>query len=466
VHRHRRALVVGALVAVAAARGTPAAGAQPAPAVLPPARLQIPLFSPRRVPDLVLGPLADERLRAAVAPVIAEAPPESCLTVSVAGRPVVRHNADLPLRPASVNKLLTATAILGHAAADEPVATVAVAGGAPAGGVIDGPLWLVGGGDALLTTDAYKLTLPYPDQTIVPFGGLADAIVARGVTEIRGDIVADESRYDSARDVPSWPARYRGTEVGPLGALMVNDGVAGFEHSQARPAGQRKPGDPGPLAAATLKALLEERGVRVDGGVSAGTAPAAGQEIARLQSTIADQVGEMLAWSDNTTAELLTKELGRRTSGAGTTAAGTAATAAFLREKSFPTAGLTLVDGSGLDPADALTCDLLGAVLDHAGPESTLAKGLAVAGKRGTLVRRMRHTVAEGNVFAKTGTVSSVSSLAGFERTARGAIVTFAFVQNGPRINTALQDRLAEALYGYPEAPDISDLVPPARPIS
>jgi D-alanyl-D-alanine carboxypeptidase/D-alanyl-D-alanine-endopeptidase (penicillin-binding protein 4) len=466
VHRRRRLLLAAALVTLAAALGTPGAAAQPAPAVVPPARLQVPLLSARRLPDLVLGPVADERLRQAVAPVIGEAPPDSCLTVSVAGRPVVRHNGELPLQPASVNKLLTAAAVLAHAAPAEPVATVVQAAAAPAGGVIDGPVFLVGGGDALLTTDAYKLTLTYPDQTIVPFAGLADAIVARGITEIRGDIVVDESRYDTTRDVPGWPARYRGTEVGPLGALMVNDGVTGFERAQARPAGQRKPGDPAPLAAATLKALLEERGVQVAGGVSSGTAPAGSLEIARLQSTIADQVGEMLAWSDNTTAELLTKELGRRASGAGTTAAGTAATAAFLREGGYPTAGLALADGSGLDPADRLTCGLLSAVLDRAGPESTLAKGLAVAGKRGTLVRRMRHTVAEGNVFAKTGTVANVSSLAGFERTARGALVTFAFVQNGPRINTALQDRLAEALYGYPEAPDISDLVPPARPVS
>jgi D-alanyl-D-alanine carboxypeptidase/D-alanyl-D-alanine-endopeptidase (penicillin-binding protein 4) len=467
VRPRRRVLLAAALAAVTGALGAPVATAQPVPAVVPPARLQIPLFSPRRVPDLVLGPIADERLRAAVAPVIGESPPEACLTVSVAGRPVVGHNGDLPLQPASVNKLLTAAAMLAHAAPDEPVATVAMAGGEPAGGVIEGPLWLVGGGDGLLTTDGYKLSLHDQQQTIVPFAELADNIRARGVTEIRGDIVADESRYDAAREVPSWPGRYLATEVvGPLGALLVNDGSTGYERAPERPAQNRKPGDPGVLAATTLRSLLEQRGVTVTGGVSAGIAPTGAREVARLQSTIADQVGEMLAWSDNTTAELLTKELGRRASGAGTTAAGTAATAGFLRDGGYPTAGLALADGSGLDPADRLTCDLLSAVLDRAGPTSTIAKALPVAGKKGTLVRRMRRTVGEGNVFAKTGTLGNVASLAGFERTGRGAIVTFAFVQNGPRINTFLQDRLAEALFSYPDAPDIADLVPPGRPIS
>jgi D-alanyl-D-alanine carboxypeptidase/D-alanyl-D-alanine-endopeptidase (penicillin-binding protein 4) len=86
-----------------------------------------------------------------------------------------------------------------------------------------------------------------------------------------------------------------------------------------------------------------------------------------------------------------------------------------------------------------------------------------VAGRKGTMLRRMRRTVGEGNVFAKTGTLSTVTSLAGFERTRRGEIVTFTFIQNGPRINTALQDRLAEVLYEFPDAPDVTDLVPPAR---
>jgi D-alanyl-D-alanine carboxypeptidase len=103
-------------------------------------------------------------------------------------------------------------------------------------------------------------------------------------------------------------------------------------------------------------------------------------------------------------------------------------------------------------------------VLDAAGPDSVIAKALPVAGQKGTLLRRMRRTVAEGNVYAKTGTLGTVTSLAGFEKTRRGAVVTFAFIQNGPKINTALQDRLAEQLYEFPDAPDLNDLVPPARP--
>jgi D-alanyl-D-alanine carboxypeptidase len=76
----------------------------------------------------------------------------------------------------------------------------------------------------------------------------------------------------------------------------------------------------------------------------------------------------------------------------------------------------------------------------------------------------MKRTVGEGNVFAKTGTLNTVTSLAGFERTRKGGIVTFAFIQNGPKLNDDLQDRLAEILFEYPRVPDVSDLVPAPRP--
>jgi D-alanyl-D-alanine carboxypeptidase/D-alanyl-D-alanine-endopeptidase (penicillin-binding protein 4) len=464
----RARLIAGALV-VAGLLGTvsgPALGqTPPGTGSRPAGALRAPLFSARRVPDLFTAPIADERLRQQVAALAGEAPPESCIAVTVRGRPAAAVNARTPLEPASVMKLVTATSLFRNAKSDEAVATTAVAAAEPVNGVVDGDLWLVGGGDGLLTTEGYKASLRDQEQTIVRIAALADAVKARGVTEIRGGVIGDDSRYDATRYVDSWPQRYRGQEtVGPLSALMVNDGVTGFERSPDRPSTARKPGDPTVLAATTFAALLTDRGVRVGGPPGAGRAPQGARELGRIQSTLFDQVDEMLSWSDNTTAELLTKEIGRRASGSGSTAAGTRENLAVLQQLGLPTEGTVLVDGSGLDPGNRLTCDLIVHLLDHAGPDSTLAKGLPVAGRKGTMLKRMRRTVAEGNVFAKTGTLGTVTSLAGFEKTRRGDIVTFAFIQNGPKINTALQDRLAERLYEYPEAPDLTDLVPPAGP--
>ncbi len=122
----------------------------------------------------------------------------------------------------------------------------------------------------------------------------------------------------------------------------------------------------------------------------------------------------MLAESDDTTAELLTKELGLHVSGQGTTAAGTKVIIDRLTADGLPVEGLVLNDGSGLDEGDRLTCDLLTEVLDRAGPDSELAKLLPVAGENGTLRPRMRRTPAQGQVSAKTGTLDHVNALAGF----------------------------------------------------
>ena len=84
-----------------------------------------------------------------------------------------------------------------------------------------------------------------------PLAGLADAIVAAGVRAIPGGIMGDDSRYDTERYLPTWKDTYRTDgEVGPLGALTVNDGFSALE---PRPV---PVDDPALYAAAQLTELL------------------------------------------------------------------------------------------------------------------------------------------------------------------------------------------------------------------
>ena len=79
--------------------------------------------------------------------------------------------------------------------------------------------------------------------------------------------------------------------------------------------------------------LLVERGVTVTGGSRSGEAPDGLSTIATIDSlTVAEIVDQMNTYSDNTTAELLVKEIGFRRSGEGSTAAGAAAVATILGE--------------------------------------------------------------------------------------------------------------------------------------
>jgi serine-type D-Ala-D-Ala carboxypeptidase/endopeptidase (penicillin-binding protein 4) len=464
---------LGALFAVVALLGVVAscvapdlADAQASPgttAPVPKLHLNTPLLSARRVPDFMKARIADQKLDQTLAPLLAAAPPTSCLVISDHGRTVFQANGDTPVEPASTNKLLTATGVLAHLKPDDTLATTLVAPTPPKDGVVTGPVFLVGGGDAILTTPGYKQSLTETGQTVTEFSTLADRVKAAGITEIQGDIVGDDSRYDAERYIPSWPNRYRREDtVGPLSALIVNDGVTGYTAAPDATSKVRLPGDPPVLAADTLKTYLIDRGIKVSGAATSGQAPAGTTELARIETTVADEVTEMLSFSDNTTAELLNKELGLRVGGAGTTAAGLAVTRDQLKVLGVPTAGLVMNDGSGLDDGNRLTCDLLNGVLDKAGPDSVLASGLSIWGKRGTLRKRVRGTPLEGNILGKTGTLTNppVVSLAGFEKTRAGATLTFSFVQNGAQADVGLQDKMAQALFDYPQAPDLAAVSP------
>ena len=130
-------------------------------------------------------------------------------------------------------------------------------------------------------------------------------------------------------------------------------------------------------------------------------------------------MGELLRESDNTTAELLLKEMGRRASGGdavGTTDAGLAAARTALAGAGLDLTGLDAHDGSGLDRADNATCSLLAGSVAKAGRQSTLAGALPVAGKTGTLTKRFVGTPVEGRLRAKTGTLSGVERAGRLDR--------------------------------------------------
>jgi serine-type D-Ala-D-Ala carboxypeptidase/endopeptidase (penicillin-binding protein 4) len=439
--------------------------AQPTdPATLTAPSLATPVLSARRVPHLIRSTITGARIREVIQPLVDQAPPESCLVVSTGARAAVGRGADLPLVPASTVKLITGLAVLDQLDPQSRLETTVVSDAPVDEGVLDGDLYLVGGGDPLLTTPGYEVSFPYPGQIANQFAQLADRIVDAGVREIRGGIVGDDSRYDQQRWIESWPLRYqREDTVGPLSALIVNDGSTGLVDQPDQPASSRQPGDPPVLAAATLATLLEQRGVRVGGEATAGNAPDGTTEIASLESaTIAEMVGEMVLVSDNTTAELLLKELGLATSGQGTTAAGLDAVAAMLQRRKLPTEGLVLRDGSGLDPQSRVTCQVLVALLDQVGPDSVLAQAMPTAADNGTLYNRMRRTAAAGKVKAKTGTLDTVNALAGFVDTDAGATLSFAYLINGPNQprGYAPIDELMAALVAVPDGPPVDELAP------
>ena len=91
-------------------------------------------------------------------------------------------------------------------------------------------------------------------------------------------------------------------------------------------------------------------------------------------------------------------------------------------------------DGSGLSHGNRTTPEVLVAVLRYAynNPKiyRPLLESMPQAGLDGTLGRRMRNTLAHGNVRAKTGTVNGVSTLSGYLKAQNGHLLAFSILMN------------------------------------
>ncbi|HMC41265.1 MAG TPA: D-alanyl-D-alanine carboxypeptidase, partial [Acidimicrobiales bacterium] len=168
-----------------------------------------------------------------------------------------------------------------------------------------------------------------------------------------------------------------------------------------------------------------------------------------------DIVAGMLRESDNTAAELLTREVGVAKAHDGSTAAGIRAVVDAVAAAGLPTGGLRLGDGSGLLTTNQATCTVLAGALRlpdrDAGGAPRLEPLLAVAGRSGTLAPRLVDTPLDGKLRAKTGSLDGVSALAGFLDGRRE--LSFAFLANGNLSDPAgrlLQDRLVALLAAYP----------------
>jgi D-alanyl-D-alanine carboxypeptidase/D-alanyl-D-alanine-endopeptidase (penicillin-binding protein 4) len=180
----------------------------------------------------------------------------------------------------------------------------------------------------------------------------------------------------------------------------------------------------------------------VGNGAPARQSDTARSEIATLQSPPLSVIAaQTLKPSQNLYTELILRTLGKTVSPQSTVPnpartsedAGLEVVKTFLRNAGIRPESLVFSDGSGLSRDDMITADatvqLLAFMNRHAHAEVFRA-ALPVAGIDGTLRNRMKGTPAENNVRAKTGSLSSAASLAGYVTTAAGEKLAFAIIVN------------------------------------
>ncbi|NHC44878.1 D-alanyl-D-alanine carboxypeptidase/D-alanyl-D-alanine endopeptidase [Motilibacter aurantiacus] len=344
------------------------------------------------------------------------------------GQELVASSADSPLMPASTTKLATAVTALTALGPDTRFTTRALLRGSA--------LTISGGGDASLTTRAV--------QTLANRA----AVAAKSAGKRRVSVVVDDSYFPRPTNARGWSRGYVPGSVSPVRALDLD---------------QRVSMDTSMLAGRAFAAQLERRGVTVT-SVRRGRAPAAAVEVAAVQgSTLSAIVRQMLQVSDNDIAENLARHVAVSQGFAPDWAGAAAARTAVLVQLGVPLTGVRIDDGSGLSRTTRLTARALVTLLelaaDPARPElaAVIDGGLPTAGKTGSLRPARGRFVtapskcATGKLWAKTGLLRDVVSLAGVTYGKDGELKAFAVVVNGPRSTLTLRrkiDALAATVTG------------------
>lgn len=342
-----------------------------------------------------------------------------------AGQPLYSDAAGTGRLPASVEKLYTTSTALLRLGPTATLTTSVWGVGSldPSTGTWNGVLYLKGGGDPTFGS------VPF-DRSAYGTGATVQSLVSALVQglhlrAIQGQIVGDESYFDSLRGTP--PTGF-GADIpdveGILSGLAFNRGFANFTGtlSQRRPA---------LYATQQFAGALRAAGVSVPRStpVYTGRVPAGAAQLAEVSSPpVAKLIQLTNTPSDNYLAEMLLKNLGASFGGAGSTAAGVS----VVRQELVSQFGITPVlnDGSGLSRADATSPLQVVSLLRQMYGNPFFFNSLAVSGETGTLQHETVGTAAQGACHAKTGTLRDVASLAGYCQAKDGHELAFAFLAN------------------------------------
>jgi len=211
---------------------------------------------------------------------------------------------------------------------------------------------------------------------------------------------------------------------------------------------------PGLLFVYLLRAALNQKGVVVTGksrasgpteNLSAAAVPntlsASQVEITALQSPPLSVIAaQTLKPSQNLYTELILRTLGKivppenpQQDPQTSEDLGLEAVKGFLKAVGIRPESLVLSDGSGLSRNDMITAEASVELLSFMNRHryaSVFRDALPIAGVDGTLKNRLKNTAAQNNLRAKTGSLSSAASLAGYVTTVAGEHLAFSIMVN------------------------------------
>lgn len=375
---------------------------------------------------------------------------------------VSSYNENASLVPASTTKLLTtetAMNLLGEKF--RWITQLEFSGNIDADGVLQGNLYIVGSGDPSLGTN--KARASSYSSIISDFMA---AMSQKGIKKVNGDIIIQTAVFKMNK-MQRLPANIVWLENGnhylPVGSTSeINPQNEKLIAKQANPFAENKNfyyispyinqmvyadkfnglglatklPDPPAYLANTLRTTMLKSGLPVTGKVITKTTdlnPEKRELITNYQSpTLSEIVYYTNQHSDNALAEATLRMVGFQKNGDQTLESGRKVVVDHLTEISFDTSGLNYIDGSGLSRNNLVTPISQVKFLTNLMNEKyykTYFDSLPIGGQTGTL-KKMFMGSGNGQVFAKTGTLNKVKTLAGYMKTNSGKTLVFSLLIN------------------------------------
>lgn len=326
------------------------------------------------------------------------------------------HGAKQTLRPASTMKLLTAVTAIDLLGGDYKLNTSLRYMGTVKDSVLTGDLICVGGLDPMFDANDMR--------------AFVESVKGLGVDTIRGRLVAAPSFKESELLGEGWCWDDDNPQLSPLLVERKDEFMPVFANR------------------------LREAGIVVEASITTAPYSKDALMLCLRSHTLKDVLMPMLKESDNLYAESLFFQI----AASQTARPAKAAHARQIIKRELSKAGVTgvpyrIADGSGLSLYNYVTPELMVKLLCYAYKNTKifmqLYPALPIAGQDGTLKKRMTGPYTNGKVKAKTGTLTGISSLAGYLTTANGHVLAFSIINQGVLKNAdgrGFQDKVCTAL--------------------
>lgn len=431
------------------------------------------------------------------------------------GVEVASANPELACIPASTQKLITTAAAMDILGPDHQFTTQLVATGEVDKGILQGDLYIVGGGDPSLGSP-YLNGVPGLDDLLIRW---QRAITKAGIKRVNGRIIGDASYYGTDGVASGWPWSDIGNYYG-AGAFGLNihenfyfldflqrtkEGskpllqgprpqVPGLELTNELRSGPRGSGDqayiygapygydnyvrgtipvgtrrftikgalPDPplFAAQALCRHLEANNIPVSLAAESDRTLGSGRfRPGRVIDTyespsLAQLVDRTNLRSLNLYAEALLREVNKARGKEGFELSSAEILADWLTGQGLEVATARFEDGSGLATRNFISPDLMTDFLRKQAGATRWRASVPVAGKSGSMKGYLKGTAAEGRLAAKSGSLGAVRAYAGYATRKDGQELAFTIMVNNFTVESrSLRNKMLALMLNFCEAP-------------